>query len=223
MAENNQQACEEPRGQQQHGGPLSFAAAIMHAINHGVASVFHAVTRDGTLAAAFRQGANEIGHALKAFPDSIQVHESGTILSPTQGEIAAARDAHDSAHAPAPSTLARDSVGTVHGQEQAHSPTPPSPGEIARGQADTVHGQTQGSVQAPPSPSDIARGNGDGQVLTQGKPPDMGWREWIEQQRKGNQDGNADNDQNERGKGRSLPEEQREKEKEQEQDRGRGR
>jgi hypothetical protein len=42
----------------------------------------------GTLMAAGRQGADEIGQALKAFPESIQVQEPGTILSPTQGEIA---------------------------------------------------------------------------------------------------------------------------------------
>jgi hypothetical protein len=42
----------------------------------------------GTLMAAGRQGADEIGQALKAFPDSIQVQEPGTILNPTQGEIA---------------------------------------------------------------------------------------------------------------------------------------
>ena len=214
MAENNQQVCEEPHGQQQHGGPLSFAAAAMTVINRGVAAVFHAATRDGTLAAAFRQGAGEIGHALKAFPDSIQVHEPGTVLNPTQGEIAAARDSH----APSPSEIARGEAGTVHGPQQGNVQAPPSPSDIARGNEDTVHGPQQGNVQAPPSPSDIARGNG--QVLEQGKPPDMGWAEWIEQQRKGNQ---GDNDQNERGKGRSLPEEQKEKEKEQEQDRGRGR
>jgi hypothetical protein len=40
------------------------------------------------LMAAGRQGADEIGQALKAFPDSIQVQEPGTILNPTQGEIA---------------------------------------------------------------------------------------------------------------------------------------
>ena len=38
--------------------------------------------------AALRQGAKEIGTALKAFPDSISVDEPGTALNPTQGEIA---------------------------------------------------------------------------------------------------------------------------------------
>lgn len=94
MADSNQQVCEEPRGQQQHGGAIAAVAAIMTMISRGVAAVFNAATRDGTLAAAFRQGAGEIGQALKAFPDSIQVHEPGTVLAPTQGEIAEARDVH---------------------------------------------------------------------------------------------------------------------------------
>lgn len=217
MADDNQQVCEEPRGQQQHGGPFSLAAAVYTMINRGVAAVFHAATRDGTLAAAFRQGAGEIGEALKAFPDSIHVHEPGTVLSPTQGEIA---DAHES-HAPSPSMSVKSNAGGVHGQEQAHDPVEPSPSDIARGRAVTVHGQEQNHGQADRSPSDIARGGKDGQVLTQGKPPDMGWADWIEQQRKGNQGDGTNNDQNEREKGRSLPDEQREKEKEQ--DRGRGR
>ena len=38
--------------------------------------------------AALRQGGKELGTALKAFPDSISIDEPGTILSPTQGEIA---------------------------------------------------------------------------------------------------------------------------------------
>jgi hypothetical protein len=40
--------------------------------------------------AALRQGAKEIGSALKAFPESISVDEPGTMLHPTQGEIAEA-------------------------------------------------------------------------------------------------------------------------------------
>ena len=42
----------------------------------------------GALAAAGRQGAKELGEALKAFPDSISVSEPGTAFNPTQGEIA---------------------------------------------------------------------------------------------------------------------------------------
>jgi hypothetical protein len=50
-------------------------------------AVMDGVMKDGTIKAAFRQGAGEIGEALKAFPDSIQVRELGTVLSPTPGEI----------------------------------------------------------------------------------------------------------------------------------------
>ena len=53
--------------------------------------VWNAVTADGMLAAAGRQGIDELGAALKAFPDSIQVQETGTLWNPTQGEIAADR------------------------------------------------------------------------------------------------------------------------------------
>ncbi len=44
----------------------------------------------GAAMAALRQGAKEVGTALKPFPDSIAIEEPGTILSPTQGEIAEA-------------------------------------------------------------------------------------------------------------------------------------
>ena len=50
-----------------------------------------AVLKDGTLAAAWRQGLDEIGQALKAFPESIQVSEMGTIGSPTPAEISQQR------------------------------------------------------------------------------------------------------------------------------------
>lgn len=231
MADTNQQVCEEPHGQQQHGGPFAFAVAVYTIINRSVAAVFHAVNRDGTLAAAFRQGAGEIGQALKAFPDSIQVHEPGTILSPTASDIVDARDAH----AASPSPIAQGNAGTVygpeqttsqvapspgdkgqatvHGPQQSATPAVPSPSDIARGNTGTVHGQQQDDSRAEPSPSDIARGNG--QVLEQEKT----WQEKEIEREKARQDGNAGNDQNERAKGRSLPDEQKEQEKE----RGRGR
>jgi hypothetical protein len=69
--------------------------------------------RDGMLAAAFRQGAGELYEALKPFPQSIQVDEPGTLLNPTQGEIAADRKPSR----PSPSEIARDD-----------SPAPPDPG-----------------------------------------------------------------------------------------------
>jgi hypothetical protein len=70
-------------------GPVE---AVILSAAMGMAKLWNALTRDGVLAASFRQGADELGAALKAFPDSIQREESGTILNPTQGEIAAGRE-----------------------------------------------------------------------------------------------------------------------------------
>ena len=53
-----------------------------------VSAIWNAATRGGHLEAFGRQGLDELGAALKAFPDTIQVQESGTIFNPTQGEIA---------------------------------------------------------------------------------------------------------------------------------------
>jgi hypothetical protein len=44
----------------------------------------------GSGLAALRQGAKELGSALKAFPESISADEPGSLWSPTQGEIAEA-------------------------------------------------------------------------------------------------------------------------------------
>ena len=59
-----------------------------------VASALRGVMRDGTIAAAGRMGIDELGAALKAFPDSIQQQETGSIWNPTQGEVALARADH---------------------------------------------------------------------------------------------------------------------------------
>ena len=58
----------------------------------GVAKAWNAVTEDGYLAAAWRQGISELSAALKAFPESISADVPGTLWNPTQGEIADARD-----------------------------------------------------------------------------------------------------------------------------------
>lgn len=79
-----------------------------------------ALKKDGMLAAAFRQGADEIGVALKAFPESIHAEEPGTLLNPTQGEIAAAREMD---RLPTPSEIAKNRTpytpehGQDHGQD----------------------------------------------------------------------------------------------------------
>lgn len=83
-----------------------------------VEKVWDAITRDGMLAAAWRQGADEIGVALKAFPESIHAEEPGTLLNPTQGEIAADRKVK----IPSPSEIARDKQPHTpeHIQEHGH-------------------------------------------------------------------------------------------------------
>jgi hypothetical protein len=80
------------------------------------ARVSEAILRDGTVAAFLRQGADEMGVALKAFPDSIHAEEPGSILNPTQGEIAADRKA---SRIPTPSEIAKDKSPYVpeHGQD----------------------------------------------------------------------------------------------------------
>ena len=72
--------------------PVSSGRGPLGAFLGAVAKVWNAVMADGTVEAFGRQGLGELGQALKAFPDSIQVQEHGTIFNPTQGEIADARE-----------------------------------------------------------------------------------------------------------------------------------
>jgi len=108
----------EPRNQPQNEGFFANAAATIKAAQQAVNTRVDAVTepflRDGMLAAAFRQGAGELYEALKPFPQSIQVDEPGTLLNPTQGEIAAGRKPAQQS----PSEIARDD-----------SPSPPDPSQ----------------------------------------------------------------------------------------------
>ena len=205
------------------GSATGLFGAMFSTVKSSLTSAWNAISKDGTLAAAGRQGADELGMALKAFPDSIQADEVGTIWNPTQGEIAANRSNQDSvpevkaAPLPSPSEIARGSNG-VSGQEQNPglvliSPTP-SPSEIAKASSADVYGTEQSKGQPLPSPSDIARDNGD--VFMQDK---KSWADREAERDKAKQEGNAENDQSERAKGRSLPDEQ----KEQEHDRGRSR
>ena len=57
-------------------------------------AAYGAVMKDGTIKAMLRQGADEVGQALKAFPESIQESELGTIFNPTPGEISKDRAAN---------------------------------------------------------------------------------------------------------------------------------
>jgi hypothetical protein len=110
------------QNQPQNEGFFADAAATIkaaqQAVNTRVDAVVEPFLRDGTLAAAFRQGASELYTALKPFPDTIQVNQPGTILNPTQGEIAADRKPD----APSPSDIAREDSPSPPdaGQEHAH-------------------------------------------------------------------------------------------------------
>lgn len=194
--------------QESGGGAVGLIMAVHAAVKSGLSSAWNAVTKDGTIAAAGRQGADELGMALKAFPDSIQAEEPGTIWNPTQGEIASARNHDPAPPASSPSAIARDGAGAgyVEGRGLILDGLAPSPSQIARegpaGGRDTSPARDQ--VQA--SPGEIARDRGD--VLEQEK---MSWVDRENDRRsQAKQDGNED--QSERAKGRSLPEEQREKE-----------
>ena len=88
---------------------------ILSAIAGGIGSVIGAVMEDGTIAAArAARRDSEFGMALKAFPDSIQVQEPGTIFNPTQGEIAEARRPD----VPLPGDLAQDNTPYMPDQGQ---------------------------------------------------------------------------------------------------------
>jgi hypothetical protein len=97
-----------------------------------VAKLWHAITEDGTLKSAARQGVDELGVALKAFPDSIQTAETGTVWSPTQGEIAADR---------------KSAFHSSYYTSFSSSPPHPWPSEVARDNAegsDRRQGRDQG-------------------------------------------------------------------------------
>jgi hypothetical protein len=88
------------------GDSASNRGGLLGAVFGGVAKVWNAVMADGHLEAAWRQGINEVGTALKAFPDSIGVDQPGTLWNPTQGEIAADRNDSPAGRAPWPSEIA---------------------------------------------------------------------------------------------------------------------
>lgn len=87
---------------------------ILSAIAGGIGAAISGMLQDGTIAAAGRQGVGEIGQALKAFPDSIQVQEPGTLWNPTQGEIAEARRPEVAL----PGDIAQDNTPHTPNQEQ---------------------------------------------------------------------------------------------------------
>ena len=119
------------------GLAATVAVVALVTVARLVAKVWHGLTKDGTLAAFMRQGADELGAALKAFPDAIQTQETGTVWNPTQGEIASRRSPGNhsgnyisfSNHPhPWPSEVARENrhrpdtgKGRDHGHDAGHS------------------------------------------------------------------------------------------------------
>lgn len=119
----------DPAGETTLGSAMRGAKATRDLANAYIDKTTGWLTRDGTVEAAFRQGIGELGDALRAFPDSIQREEMGTIWHPTPGEIASARE-------PGNGSSSRDPLA---GGLEAR--TSRSPGEIARD--NTPHPQTR--------------------------------------------------------------------------------
>ena len=160
--------------------------------------------------AAWRQGGDELGQALKAFPDSIQAHaEPGQLFEPLYSDIVAGRD-NGTQPLPSPSQIANDgnAVATVESPaQQAEQPRAMTPSEIANdGNAvATVYGpDRQADNTQMPTPSEIAQDRGQaGERIPLGP-----WtQQEIERTQKGDEGGNA-NDQNEQKEQRSLANEQ---------------
>lgn len=107
-----------------------------------VSSMYNAIMSGGQIQSAFHQGIGELGEALKAFPDSIQYHEAGTVFNPYYGDRMEARDEY---------SQAQPSVGP-------EKPEMMSPGELAQSKASvSVHGESPAPDKKPlPSAGEIA-------------------------------------------------------------------
>jgi hypothetical protein len=116
------------------GKPAGAIESVILGAAAAVGKLWAAITADGVLAAAGRQGMDELGAALKAFPDTLQQDEVGTLWNPTQGEVAADRKhsrnagnqmASGGARQPWPSEIAeqnrnRPGKDTGHGHDNGH-------------------------------------------------------------------------------------------------------
>jgi hypothetical protein len=118
-----------------------------------VSAAYNAAMKGGELQAAFRQGFNEIGAALKPFPDSLQVDDPGQVFNPLYSDIAADKRAHGegpepmaTAKLPTPGELAGGKTsGSVYGDTPVADKQPlPSAGEVAQEQQTHRPQQDQG-------------------------------------------------------------------------------
>jgi hypothetical protein len=80
------------------GGILGVLLMPVTMVAAGIAALVSDLWHDRALWAFGRQGLDELGTALKPFPESIQVDESGTLWNPTQGEIARDSREHSGLH-----------------------------------------------------------------------------------------------------------------------------
>lgn len=103
-----------------------------------VQAAYQAAMQGGEIQAAVRQGFNELGTALKAFPDAIQVDEPGAAFNPLFRDIPSESKTNDRGgpDLPTPSEIASGKFsGSVYGDTPVASNQPlPSPSEIASGQ-----------------------------------------------------------------------------------------
>jgi hypothetical protein len=124
----------------EHAEPGIWGA--INAVGNLVAAVYGAVMQDGLIAAAGRQGLNELASAFGTMSPDHTVTEPGSMFHPLHSDIAASRENGLGAEqvAPAapllsPSQIANDTkpTGNVHGAvERAVDKPLPSPSEIAR-------------------------------------------------------------------------------------------
>ena len=86
----NNRAASNDSGKPADGGVGPVKSVILE-VAAAFGKLWHAATDDGILKSVFRQGIDELGAALKAFPDAVQQDEVGTMWNPTQGEVASDR------------------------------------------------------------------------------------------------------------------------------------
>jgi hypothetical protein len=200
--------------QDKNASLLERVAKLVGRVIEGAAQKFMG---DTAFWGAARQGIDELGQAIKAFPDAIQAHaEPGGMFEPLHSDIAASREQYAKPDPPSPSQIGKESkaVETVHGIAEVSKQQ--SPSEIGKGNAaeSSVHGRAEDTKAHTPSPSEIGKDRG-------AEGAEKGWRERVRDNEKGENNSSNNNDQNQRAEGRSLADEQREQRKEQEHSRGR--
>jgi hypothetical protein len=80
-----------PENQEVESGQSSLVGGVVSAIAEALGNAWDTITGSPALNAMARQGADELGAALKTFPDSIHQEEVGVAWNPPVSEIAAER------------------------------------------------------------------------------------------------------------------------------------